>query len=87
MVGGEVFIMKIKCAAILKDGKAYTGRSHSQIVLNVREEKHINVYLDSKEGFLTDNGEFVDRRKAAKIAFKSGQIKEEVDCLFSYMLK
>jgi len=73
----------IKCAAILKDNILYTGRSHSHMY-----EKGINVdTIDSIEGFLTDKGEFVDRKKAAKIAFDCGQIQEEVLLLFSYMIK
>ncbi len=35
------------------------------------------------QGFLTSDNEFVDRKDAAKIAYDAGQIKTEVDLLFS----
>jgi len=39
--------------------------------------------LDSNEGFLTDEGVFVDRLKAASIARAAGQVKRPVDVLAS----
>jgi len=35
------------------------------------------------QGFVTDNGEFLDRKQAADHALKCGQIKEPVSVLFS----
>ena len=35
------------------------------------------------DGFLTDDGTFLDREQAAQYAFENGQITEPVDLLFS----
>ena len=35
------------------------------------------------QGFLTSDNRFVSRQEAAKIAFENGQIKNEVELLFS----
>jgi len=34
-------------------------------------------------GFVTDTGEFVDRKEAGRMAFEAGQIDKPTDCLFS----
>ena len=38
---------------------------------------------EHEQGFLTNKNRFVDREEGAKIAFESGQIKEELIRLFS----
>jgi hypothetical protein len=38
---------------------------------------------EHEQGFLTNTNRFVDREEGAKIAFESGQIKEETTRLFS----
>ena len=40
-----------------------------------------------REGFLTNTGEFVDRKKAAKIAEKAGEVKKPVKKLHSTDLR
>ena len=35
------------------------------------------------QGFLTSQDRFVDRKEAADIAYKAGQIKDITDCLIS----
>ena len=35
------------------------------------------------DGFITDEGQFLNREEAAQYAFEHGQIKEEVELLFS----
>ena len=61
----------IKAAAILHNGIQYTGKRHREIVEN---NQHVNL-RKGKEGFITNQGLFVDREDAAKIALISGQIK------------
>lgn len=35
------------------------------------------------QGFITSTYKFLDRKESGKLAFESGQIKKETDCLFS----
>lgn len=37
----------------------------------------------TKQGFLTSDGDFVDRKEGSKIAFEAKQIKKDDGCLFS----
>lgn len=59
--------------------KAY---SHSQI----EAKKHI-ADKKVKRGFVTDDGEFVGRKKAAKIAEAAGEVKKPVKKLHSHDLR
>ena len=59
--------------------KAY---SHDQVeALNKKKKK------DVKEGFITSQGDFVSRKKAAKIALAAGEIKKPVKKLHSTDLR
>lgn len=70
----------IKAAALkLNNGKVVSGWCHGQILSDLGREE-----IPVAEGFITDEGVFVNRQKAAKIAFSCGQIKEEKYSLFSY---
>ena len=63
----------IKEAAIRQDGIVYTGRRHHNIIWdNVGKVKFHN----EEQGFVTDDGKFVDRIEGARIAIECGQIKE-----------
>ena len=70
-------IMKIKEAAILYNGIIYTGRRHHNIINEMRTKYLI---LDKQavrnQGFITDDGQFVDRIIGAELAIKSGQIQK-----------
>jgi hypothetical protein len=62
--------MKIKAAAIRRSKVILgIGLSHEQARLSAGED-------GDEEGFLTDTGQFVDRKRAAGIALRSGQAKE-----------
>ncbi len=70
--------IKIARAAIKKEDQIYIGTSHSEIIkANPWKLKNC------RQGFLTDTGEFVDRKEAAVIAFNAGQIKEKKYALHS----
>ena len=71
----------IKEAAIKLNGKIYTGRRHSDILHDKSRPKGYLKY--GTQGFTTDDGKFVTRIEAAKIAFECGQIKEQMGILFS----
>ncbi len=70
-------------AAIQFGGETYTGRSHGDIIL--RLPCHIDVPTRI-EGFVTDAGLFLDRRKAYDHAAKCGQVKPGCGVLASWML-
>jgi hypothetical protein len=71
-------------AAIKIDGKIYTGYSHADAIMNAPH----GLDLDSREsGFLTDEGEFLDRRKAFIYAKGKGLINGADGCqLQSWMI-
>lgn len=72
--------MKIKCAAIRDEkGQIYEGRDHPVCFQKIREAEPNGL----EQGFVTDTGEFVDRFKAAEIAYKAGQTKKLESLLFS----
>jgi len=66
-------------------GKIYQGRNHNDIM---RDMMWDNNYPNGTEilGFITNNGRFVDRQEAAKIAFESGQTNSNTGCLQSFSL-
>ena len=68
----------IKSAAIIHKDIIYTGFSHCKIGLKMLEDKVCEPpYPSSRfQGFVTDDGRFVDRETALKIAIKSGQVIE-----------
>lgn len=71
--------MKVKCAAIqTKSGQIFEGRSHAAII-----QSWEGVWEGGEEGFVTDDGTFVDRHEAAEIAFEAGQTKKLESPLFS----
>lgn len=66
-------------AAIWNNGVVYKGVRHKDIVMAA--PKHLNIRKGGIEGFVTSSGLFVDRKEAAELAFKFGQIdtpKEEL---------
>ena len=75
----------IKSAAIRKDGVVYTGRRHCDIICE-QFGKGISfkgLKKSESEGFVTDDGRFVNRQEAANIAFECGQTKENKQTLYS----
>ncbi len=64
----------ITASAILKDGKIYIGKRHSDIF---RETLPLGCLKgdDVEQGFVTDEGEFLDRVEALKYAKENGQAK------------
>ncbi|MDO8640472.1 MAG: hypothetical protein Q7R33_02920 [Nitrosarchaeum sp.] len=70
----------IKEAAILKDGKVYTGRRHHNII---HEHPFMFKCENSIQGFVTDDGKFLNREEAMLHAFNCGQIAEKKIRLYS----
>jgi len=57
----------------------YCGHRHNNILW---QGNHVSRQL-SHQGFLTNEGKFVDRKEAAQIAFKAGQIRTHKIYLYS----
>lgn len=76
--------MKIAAAAILRDGRLWTGKRHHLIMRQMADELGPGIApINDPQGFVTDDGRFVDREEAARIAFEAGQIDRHVRTLFS----
>lgn len=79
---GKENMERIEKSAVLFNGSIYTGKRHSDAIRSAAEATGIKP-VTGEQGFVTSNGRFVGRDEAAQIAFKSGQIKELKDELFS----
>jgi len=77
--------MKIKSAAIkIEDGRIFEGRNHGDIFMLIKSQSVPRLMSSrGKQGFITDDNKFVDRKEAGRIAFEAGQIDKETDFLFS----
>lgn len=74
----------IKAAAIRKDGVVYTGMRHHEIINEIINNAAPPGSLrGGEQGFITYDGEFVNRRDAADIAFIHGQIHRLKKKLYS----
>jgi len=71
--------VKEKSGKILKDTPAY---SHEEIEKKAGRPKNAD-----KRGFLLSNGKFADRKEAAKIAKKAGEVKKPGKKLHSHELR
>jgi hypothetical protein len=71
----------IKCAAIKYEGEVYSlpkpSRHHNILHMMIKELK-LKKVTSGEQGFLTENGEFVDRIEAGKIALSCGQCDDLV---------
>lgn len=78
-------IEKIVLAAVrLDNGLIFTGKCHADCIYTVILVNEIKEKIpQSKQGFVTTRFRFVDRKEAAEIAFKAGQIKKQAEVLLS----
>jgi glycine cleavage system regulatory protein len=65
----------IKSAAILKNGIILTGHNHSEIIHQYYPTMGKFVGADT-QGFINENGKFLNRKEAAKEALKCKQISK-----------
>lgn len=72
-------------AAIIVEGEVFTGYSHADAISNTL---HGFVLGLRREGFLTDDGKFLNRREAFSYAKENGLIDshQEGNTLQSWML-
>lgn len=76
----------IRAAAILVFGKVYTGKRHSDAFRAARFCGLDRLDLQkATQGFVTDDGRFLDRKVAAGHALACGQVKtlKDPNCLYS----
>ena len=69
--------MRVKCAAILYEGKIYEGISHCDIGFDMLKRKVCNRPYPGgdAQGFVTECGKFVSREEALEIAIAARQVK------------
>lgn len=74
-------MVTIICAAIKRsDNIIITGRNHAECFKNSPKG---TCHGNSNQGFITSEGDFVDRKLAGALAFTAGQISTPTECLFS----
>ncbi len=80
----------IKEAAILFEGKIYTGRRHGGILQDILQDMVKNGFkkrvYSEQQGFITEEGEFLSRKNAYHRAVQCGQIvahEGDTECLVS----
>jgi len=76
--------MRIKEAAIIHNGKIWTGKRHHNVIAEIIKHCGLSAApVLGEQGFVTDCGKFLGREEAAKVAFKAGQIPIQRAILFS----
>ena len=73
----------IKEAAIkrVRDGKVWMGRRHGNVIHQIVSEGYAKTVTHTEfiQGFMTDDGRFVDRHEAFKIAVECNQLLNPKD--------
>ena len=67
---------KIVESAITQDGKIYTGRRHHNVIADMVNTHKLPIPIKGEQGFVDENGKFLDRLEGADLALKSGQIQK-----------
>jgi hypothetical protein len=75
-------MMRIKAAAILHEDVIYEGRAHAEIGWEMIDIGACQRPFPSGffQGFVTDGGNYVDRKLAFRIALTAGQFEEKDAC-------
>ena len=73
-------------AAIIVEGKTFTGHSHGEAIMSADFRLDLN---HRKEGFITEDGAFLNRQEAFIFAKENGLIdsREYGNTLQSWMLR
>lgn len=74
--------MRIVKAAVFHHGQLFTGRDHGICIRDAYAFDQRRV-AQAEQGFLTDEGTFVGREAAARIAFHAGQVRTMLKWLSS----
>lgn len=70
--------MRIKCAAIRYNGEIYEGERHCDIGIRMVQEGICDRPYPGGEaqGFVTEDGTYVNRKAAMAIALRAGQVEK-----------
>jgi hypothetical protein len=75
-------MMRIRAAAIIHEDVIYEGRAHAEIGWKMLDDGVCQRPFPSGffQGFVTDGGNYVDRRLAMRIAIEAGQVEDGKQC-------
>lgn len=77
-------IEKILHAAVKSEtGLIFVGKCHGDCFWQAANMKIKMSQRANDQGFMTDNGRYVSREEAARIAYEAGQIDKKIEYLFS----
>lgn len=68
--------MRIVASAIKYNGVIYTGHRHHNIIFEMVTKYLIPKPITGDQGFVLEDGTYVDRIEGARISLESGQIKK-----------
>jgi hypothetical protein len=75
IINGHDGKREIVAAAILVDGEIHTGKRHHEIL---HSAPTFGGYKHGIQGFVTNDGLFVNRKAARRIAIRAGQVTETI---------
>ncbi len=74
--------LRITAAAVLHNGKLYTGKRHAEIMRQIWDEGGGRITLE-EQGFVASDGKFYNRYQAGAIAYMAGQTEGRHEYLLS----
>jgi hypothetical protein len=74
---------RIVAAAISHGGKVWTGGRHADIMQKIWQSGDKDRITQEEQGFVTDDGVFLNRFQAGAVAFNAGQTSERKQTLLS----
>lgn len=74
---------RIVAAAVKHNGKIYTGKRHAEIMREIWDEVGNVKIPQDEQGFVADNGQFLNRFQSGAVAFAAGQTKHRYETLLS----
>ena len=66
---------KIFKSAIKQSNKVYVGKRHSDVI-RIMVKDGFSIPIKGIQGFVTEDGKFLNREESAKVALKNKQIKK-----------
>jgi hypothetical protein len=66
----------IRAAAILQEGTLWEGARHCDIIASIVAAGTVR-RVKGEQGFVTNKGEFLDRKAAAQLALSNGQLTDK----------
>lgn len=74
----EEILERITAAAIRLGEELFTGRNHTEAIMNMEEmvPEWETLNIRPEDGFVTNTGRYVERDEAGRIANRAGQLSE-----------